>query len=245
MGMGIGRPRIHADNAAKHRAYRQRFKAEYDRVRRIAEKKNVCLSSDRSDWATPFDRFQEWDHEFYFSLDPCASDDSAKCERYFTKAEDGLIQDWRGEAVFMNPPYGPTGGVDKWLCKGWESAQAGATVVALVPPRTSTLYWHAWVEGKAQIRGVKRKIKFVGAPNAAAFHSVLVIYYPPFRSRSANCLCGLPHQITCHACQVALCEACYGMGKGFCMRCCQRQATKSCRWRMDAQDALGRALASP
>lgn len=66
----------------------------------------VMFSSESDNWATPQDFFDELDREFNFTLDPCATPDNAKCTKYYTVVEDGLKQDWQGEVVFCNPPYG-------------------------------------------------------------------------------------------------------------------------------------------
>ena len=71
---------------------------------------------------------------------PCDSATNAKGPRFFTPAEDGLRQDWSKEVVFMNPPYGRVIGL--WVRKAYESAQAGAVVVCLLPARTDTRWWH-------------------------------------------------------------------------------------------------------
>lgn len=55
--------------------------------------------------ATPQATFDELDQEFKFTLDPCASPDNHKCEKYFTKDQDGLKQSRDYENVFCNPPY--------------------------------------------------------------------------------------------------------------------------------------------
>src|SRR5262245_26704965 len=59
-----------------------------------------------------------------------------------------------------------------------ECGLAGATVVCLVPSRTGTAWWHAWVLEKAEIRHRKGRITFVGAANPAGFDSVAAIYRP-------------------------------------------------------------------
>lgn len=51
----------------------------------------ALLSSKNMGWCTPADFFSELDQEFHFNLDPAATDKSAKCARYFTPADDGLI----------------------------------------------------------------------------------------------------------------------------------------------------------
>lgn len=66
----------------------------------------VFFSSKNDDWATPQSFFDQLDAEFHFTLDPCASSENAKCRKFYTQHEDGLAQDWGGEVVFCNPPYG-------------------------------------------------------------------------------------------------------------------------------------------
>lgn len=63
------------------------------------------LHSRRSDeWETPQALYDALDREFGFTLDPCATAETAKCSRYFSSQENGLLQDWGTETVFMNPP---------------------------------------------------------------------------------------------------------------------------------------------
>lgn len=57
----------------------------------------ACFSSKSNEWATPADLFKALDEEFHFNLDPCCTHENAKCERHFTIAENGLIQDWGGQ----------------------------------------------------------------------------------------------------------------------------------------------------
>ena len=63
------------------------------------------FSSGKDDWETPHDLFYDLNEEFHFTLDPCCTPETAKCEKYYTEKENGLIQDWDGERVFCNPPY--------------------------------------------------------------------------------------------------------------------------------------------
>jgi len=63
-------------------------------------------SSDTDEWATPDDLFNRLNSEFRFNLDACATSDNAKCDDFFTKEQNGLIQSWAGRRVWCNPPYG-------------------------------------------------------------------------------------------------------------------------------------------
>ena len=46
------------------------------------------------------DLFNKLNEEFHFNLDPCASADNHKCNRYFTKEQDGLKQNWGATECF-------------------------------------------------------------------------------------------------------------------------------------------------
>lgn len=55
-----------------------------------------CALRNPDQWATPDDFFKELDQEFHFNLDPCADEQNHKCEKYFTKEDNGLSKDWGG-----------------------------------------------------------------------------------------------------------------------------------------------------
>ncbi|UZQ86018.1 phage N-6-adenine-methyltransferase [Thermoclostridium stercorarium] len=136
----------------------------------------VMFSSKTDEWETPQDFFDELDREFNFTLDPCATPQNAKCKKYYTKAEDGLKQDWQGEVVFCNPPYGRE--ISKWVKKCYEeSKKPDTTVVMLIPARTDTNYFHDYIYGKAkEIRFIRGRLKFGKSKNAAPFPSMVVVF---------------------------------------------------------------------
>ena len=136
---------------------------------------DVHYSSKTNEWSTPQDFFDELDKEFNFTLDPCATSENAKCNKYFTVEDDGLKQDWSNDVVFMNPPYGRE--IKYWVQKAYEESLKGATVVCLIPARTDTTYWHDYIFGKADdIRFIKGRLKFGGSKNPAPFPSAIIIY---------------------------------------------------------------------
>jgi Na+-transporting NADH:ubiquinone oxidoreductase subunit NqrB len=49
-------------------------------------------------------------------------------------------------------------------------------VVALIPARTDTQWFHSYVYGKAEIRFVKGRLKFGGSKNNAPFPSMVVVF---------------------------------------------------------------------
>lgn len=132
-------------------------------------------SSKTNEWGTPQDLFDKLNAEFTFTLDPCASKDNHKCDRYFTKDQDGLIRKWQGETVFMNPPYGRQIGL--WMSKAYDEALiAGVTVVCLIPARTDTKYWHNYVMKAHEIRFIKGRLCFNDGEGRAPFPSAIIVF---------------------------------------------------------------------
>ncbi len=138
---------------------------------------HTSLYSSRTDeWPTPRSFFDQLNTEFQFTLDPCASADNTKCDSYFTKEDDGLMQDWGKHRVFCNPPYGRS--MREWARKCYEAAQKGALVVLLAHSRTDTRWFHEWVYGKAEIRFVKGRLKFGDGEQSAPFPSMVAVFKP-------------------------------------------------------------------
>lgn len=132
-------------------------------------------SSATGEWETPQDLYDELDTEFDFVLDPCATEENAKADLYFTKEQDGLQRNWhRFKRVFVNPPYGR--GIANWVQKGYEEAEKGATVVMLLPARTDTRWFHDYCMKAKEIRFLKGRLKFGGATNSAPFPSMVVVF---------------------------------------------------------------------
>ena len=137
---------------------------------------NPMMSSKTDEWATPQDFFDGLNNEFCFTLDPCATPQNAKCGKFFTKDTDGLKQDWTGETVFCNPPYGKA--IKDWVKKCYEeSLKPNTRIVMLIPARTDTSYFHQYIYNKAkEIRFIKGRLKFGESKNSAPFPSMVVVF---------------------------------------------------------------------
>jgi len=142
----------------------------------------TMFSSETGVWATPQDFYDKLNWRFGpFNLDPCSSDDNAKCARHFTEEDDGLSQDWAGHTVFVNPPYGR--GISDWIKKGFQESQKPNTkVVMLLPARTDTKYFHEYVMQADEVFFVKGRLKFGDSSNSAPFPSMIVVFtkIPPW-----------------------------------------------------------------
>lgn len=119
------------------------FLSETTDQKKWNEEKRVLLSSKSDEYSTPQEVFDKLDEEFHFDLDPCSTHENCKCERHFTKEENGLIQDWSGCRVFCNPPYSD---IARWTEKCYrEGCKDNTIVVLVIPARTDTKYFHNYI----------------------------------------------------------------------------------------------------
>lgn len=136
------------------------------------KERSVHFSSKTGEWATPQDFFDALNKEFGLHVDVCATDENTKLPFYYTKESDGLAMSWEGHRAWMNPPYGRE--IGKWVEK---AATGGAEiVVALLPARTDTKWFHKYIYNKAEVRFIKGRLKFGGSENSAPFPSMVVIF---------------------------------------------------------------------
>jgi site-specific DNA-methyltransferase (adenine-specific) len=134
----------------------------------------ALFSSNSDEWETPRGIFEELNAEFYFNLDPCATDQNHKCKKYFTAEQNGLEQMWGGYRVFCNPPYSK---IALWVEKAFRETRTDNTlVVLLIPARTDTRYFHDFILNRSEIRFLKGRLKFNESKNSAPFPSMVVIF---------------------------------------------------------------------
>lgn len=139
----------------------------------VAAKKNVHHSSESEEWYTPAEIVERVVAVLgRIELDPCSN--AAKtvpATAHFTKADDGLSQQWSG-SVFMNPPYGRP--IAEWADKLVAEYKAGrvTSAIALVPARVDTDWWRTFRE--YAVCFVDGRLKFSGHKNSAPFPSALI-----------------------------------------------------------------------
>ena len=132
------------------------------------------MSSNTDEWATPKLFFEELNEKYHFTLDPCCTEENRKCEKYYTKKENGLLQSWKNERVYCNPPYGRE--IGKWVEKAYiENKENDVFIVMLLPARTDTRWFHDFIYLKHKVEFIKGRLKFNDCKQSAPFPSMLVI----------------------------------------------------------------------
>jgi phage N-6-adenine-methyltransferase len=154
----------------------------------------VMFSAAKDDWATPQDLFATLHVEFQFEWDAAANVSNAKCGGYayfgpdhrVPDYQDALKVDWYHHTrrrFWLNPPYSRC---REFVAKAAAEAKRGALVVALVPARTDTRWFHDYVwdgvrhqaRPGVEVRFLRGRLKFGDAKNSAPFPSMLVVFRP-------------------------------------------------------------------
>lgn len=73
-------------------------------------------SSGNDDYETPPEIFAHWDRLFNFEMDVCASATNTLASKFYTEADNCLVQHW-SDRNWMNPPYGKPEEPCKPVCK--------------------------------------------------------------------------------------------------------------------------------
>lgn len=97
-----------------------------------------------------------------FTLDVAAAPHNARCDRFYTLADDGLAQPWDGR-VWCNPPYSA---LADWVAKAWAEwlAHRPPVIVMLLPAnRCEQRWWQQGVEPYRD-RGVLTSTFLPGRP---------------------------------------------------------------------------------
>jgi site-specific DNA-methyltransferase (adenine-specific) len=141
--------------------------------------KDLMFSSESSEWETPDEFFDILDMEYNFQVDLAASESNKKCNLFFSQEDNALDKVWSlyHGYLWLNPPYGKT--IKDWVEKCDEQAQQGAKIIALLPARTDTRWFHNHIYKKYEVKFLKGRLKFLlngEMQNAAPFPSMLVIF---------------------------------------------------------------------
>lgn len=120
----------------------------------------LFASKNSDEWETPQALYDKLNLEFNFDLDSCSTKENTKHTNYYTLEQNALEQEWNG-SVWCNPPYSQA---KAFLIKAHEELQAGRckTAVFLTFSNTDTAWFHDYVLGKAEIRFIRGRLKFIG-----------------------------------------------------------------------------------
>lgn len=135
----------------------------------------TLFKSSSEEWGTPQALYDELNQRYHFELDPCSTDANHKCDRYFTKQQDGLKQTWGRYRVFCNPPYGRA--IGQWVQKCAEHGKEHLAVM-LIPARTDTQWFHKYIYNKPNVHVffLKGRLRFSNARENAPFPSMVIVF---------------------------------------------------------------------
>lgn len=105
-------------------------------------------------FATLEDRFGR------FTLDVAAAPHNAKCDRFFTEADDGLSLVWDSDRIWCNPPYSNIGA---WVERAWGEHVNGRELIVMLLPanRTEQKWWQELVEPYRRVPTLGFSVEFL------------------------------------------------------------------------------------
>lgn len=133
--------------------------------------------SQTDNWATPIDLWNKLNEMHKFDVDAAASKANHLCLNWYgldhedPQRRDGLATSWNGQSVWINPPYGRI--IAEWTKAAQKHANAGGSVVMLLPSRTDTRWFHEYCLPN-DVEFIKGRLKFGGSLVSAPFPSMIV-----------------------------------------------------------------------
>ena len=121
----------------------------------IVSEHEKCIG-ESDEWYTPKFIFDGLNLKFDLDVASPSHSHWTPSEKFFTKKEDGLIQEWSG-LVFMNPPFGGRNGQVPWLEKFIEHGNG----IAIVAARTSARWFQDLIPRCDSILFPNGKTKFI------------------------------------------------------------------------------------
>ena len=150
-------------------------------------------SYDPEDWMLEEALFKELDQEYGpCTVDGCAAPDGSNNQvaRYYSKAQDFLAADVRGECVWLNPPFRRAGKFINHFLENWRRAPTTTSGLILVP-LDKTASWYPLVEQLPVVRswpaGTQLFTKPTGQPGGSRralrpCHFPVAVYFLPRRA---------------------------------------------------------------
>lgn len=100
-----------------------------------------------------------------FSIDLAASAMNRVTDRFYSEADNALVQPWGVGAgwAWCNPPYAHIG---PWVKRAYEqSREPDRRILMLLPAGVGSNWFRDWVHGKAKIIFLNGRLQFVGTPD--------------------------------------------------------------------------------
>ena len=115
-------------------------------------------TSEKGYWETPSWLFNILDSFYQFDCDVAANKYNALCKHYFCLEDSCLDNVWH-KKNFMNPPYGSE--IKSFIIKAHEEYfLRNNIIIALLPARTDTRWFHNYIYKKTEILFIKNRLQY-------------------------------------------------------------------------------------
>jgi phage N-6-adenine-methyltransferase len=203
LAIGVDEKTIRNDISAEKSAASNDEPAKNGHIEKEAAEKSAADNNDQSghhlarntgnnEWYTPAEDIARARKVLgKIELDPASSDiaqETVKAERYYTKEQDGLAQEWGGN-VWMNPPYAK-GDIEPFVAKLVAEYLAGNVKAAIMLTNNSadTEWFHKAAAHATAICLTRGRIKFEdpNSDRAAPLQGQAFFYFGPHVKKFAS-----------------------------------------------------------
>lgn len=132
---------------------------------------------------TPNGIFKQLNDIFTFTKDAACCTYNCKAENgfYYDKGFNGLVEDWKGERIFCNPPFSKKA---EWIKKAHDEVlnnDCHICVMILPTNCLDSMAWHEYIEGKFDYEILKGRVSFInpetGKPQSGNNAGTVIVYF--------------------------------------------------------------------
>lgn len=131
----------------------------------------------KQDYGTPREFIRAVEVEFgALQWDLAASTENRKAFRYFTEAQDSLMQEWAlgcNGLLWLNPPFSR---IAPWAQKCSVEASRGAEILMLVPASVGSNWYRDYVHPFAKVLALSPRLTFEGCADPYPKDLILCCY---------------------------------------------------------------------
>lgn len=125
--------------------------------------KDLIHKNSKDNWYTPISVIDYINKNIgKITLDPCSTLENAtrmEIPNFYDEEQDGLVKDWSGNVVFINPPFSNK---NNWIKKCVEEFKKPNTkIILLLPLSLETQIYRDYLLGKCIIHIPNRRISFI------------------------------------------------------------------------------------
>ena len=145
-------------------------------------------SGTRSDWATPWERFEAVNEVMKFEQDVCANAENRKLDNYISEVQNAFVTPWESP-FYANFPWGRTYTKQTglrpihWIRRTLNQVEGGARGAIICPASVNAIWWHTAAKKAQAVLFLEGRVNYEHPDiksSSCNFESCWIFYREPF-----------------------------------------------------------------